>query len=250
MTKQNSIVTGKAELEALREACRLSAKLRDTLAKRVKLGKTPLELNEFTREWGIKHGVKNALKGYHGFPSYVCISVNDACCHGVPTDRPFASGDVVKLDVSLKFDGYHGDTCTTVIVGRGTPTADKLLQVAEGATRTGINHVKPGAWTGSIGHEIESYVKYHEHQLLREFTGHGIGKRLHMGPSMPNWGRMGTGDILVPGMVVTVEPIIVSGSTATKILEDNWTVQTLDRCLAAQFEHTILVTQDGHEILT
>jgi len=216
----------------------------------VEPGMTGLKIEKEAGKWIKRNGYQSAIKKYMGYPSLLCISVNFIAAHGVTNDREFQTGDVVKIEVALNHHGWFGDCCGVEIAGTGDAASEKLIQVSKGATAIGIQASQIGATTGDIGFTIEDYVKYHEHRVLKEFTGHGIGKKLHMGPSITSFGRPGTGDKIVENMAFTVEPIITHGNPSFVIEDDQWSVSMVDKAMTCQVEETIIITKSGPDILT
>lgn len=198
--------------------------------------------------------VQNAIPAplnYRGFPKSICTSVNHVVCHGIPSDdKILKNGDIINIDVTLIKDGFHGDTSKTFVVGQGSVRAERLVQTCKQSLYRGIQAVKPGACLGDIGHAIQSFTEKHHFSIVKEYCGHGIGRVFHDEPQVLHYGRPGTGITLQPGMIFTIEPMINAGKAAVKLLPDQWTVVTKDRQLTAQWEHTMLVTESGYEILT
>jgi methionyl aminopeptidase len=187
---------------------------------------------------------------YRGFPKSICTSVNYQVCHGIPGNKRLKKGDVVNIDITIIKDGYHGDTSKMFFVGEPSILARRLTRVTQEAMRVGIAQVKPGASLGDIGHAIQKFVEGRNYSVVREYCGHGIGREFHEEPQVLHYGKRGDGMALQPGMCFTVEPMVNAGKRYIKLLPDGWTVVTKDRSLSAQWEHTVLVTGGGHEILT
>jgi methionyl aminopeptidase len=187
---------------------------------------------------------------YKGFPKSICTSVNHQVCHGIPNEKKLKSGDIINVDITVIKDGYHGDTSKMFCVGEVSPFAKRLIKVTQEAMFLGIQEVKPGARLGDIGHAIQKHAESNRYSVVREFCGHGIGKKFHEEPQVLHYGKRGTGEELVQGMIFTIEPMINLGKKDVKVLPDGWVAVTKDRSLSAQFEHTVLVTADGYEILT
>ncbi len=187
---------------------------------------------------------------YRGFPKSICTSVNHQVCHGIPGDKTLKKGDIVNIDITVIKDGYHGDTSKMFFVGEPSIQARRLVQVTHECMMLGIQRVRAGARLGDIGHAIQRHAEAHGYSVVREYCGHGIGREFHEDPQVLHYGQPGTGMELVPGMTFTVEPMINAGRPDIKLLPDNWTVVTRDHSLSAQWEHTVLVTENGHEILT
>jgi methionyl aminopeptidase len=242
----------------MRAAGRLAAEILDAVEAEIRPGLTTGAIDRLVDELTRARGAVSAPYGYGGrsgstppFPAHCCTSVNDVVCHGIPDDRrPLEEGDIVNVDVTPILDGFHGDTSRTFLVGEVSPVARRLVGVTREALWRGIGAVRPGARVGDIGHAIQSFVEPQGFSVVREFTGHGIGRVFHAAPSVLHYGTPGTGEPLRPGMTFTIEPMINLGHWKTEILEDGWTAVTIDGSLSAQFEHTCLVTDDGVEILT
>lgn len=239
------------EQAKMRVAGRLAAEVLDMIAPHIQPGVTTDELDRLCHDYIVN--VQKAIPanvGYNGFPKTLCTSVNHVVCHGIPSDRKLKHGDIINLDVTVIRDGYHGDTSKMYYVGEPSVQARRLVQVAHDAMRTGIEMVRPGIRLGDIGHSIQEYAESHGFSVVREYCGHGIGRVYHEDPQVLHYGTPGTGLELQPGMCFTIEPMINAGKRHVKLLPDGWTVVTKDHSLSAQWEHTILVTDDGHEVLT
>ncbi len=208
------------------------------------------EINTLVHEFTIKNGAKPAPLNYRGFPKSVCVSVNEVICHGIPGNRMLRDGDIVNVDVTPILNGFYADASKTFFVGKPGPEAQKIIEVARESLKRGMSMVTPGNTIGDIGWAIQQYAEGQGCSVVREFVGHGVGFEFHEAPQIPHFGRKGEGIILVPGMVFTIEPMINLGQRHLKILADNWTAVTNDGSLSAQFEQTVLVTQDGFESLT
>ena len=245
-----------SDVEGMRLACRLAAEVLDMLTPHVKAGITTLQLDKLSLDYVvnvqgcISATVGYAPPGYPPFPSSICTSVNHVVCHGIPNDRPLKDGDIVNIDVTVIKDGWHGDTSRMFIVGEGSIQAKRLVQLTYEAMWKGIVRVKPGARLGDIGHAIQTFAENQGFSVVREFCGHGIGRKFHEEPQVLHYGRPGTMDELVPGMTFTIEPMINAGRREIRELGDGWTIVTKDRSLSAQWEHTVLVTDSGYEVLT
>ncbi len=216
----------------------------------IRPGITTDDINDLVHEFTIKAGAIPAPLNYHGFPKSVCTSVNHVVCHGIPTNKTLKEGDIVNVDVTSIIDGWHGDTSKTFFVGDPGIKARKITEVAQRALDIGISMVRPGATLGDIGHAIQTYVEAEKCSVVREYCGHGIGRRFHEEPQVLHFGHAGSGLELTPGMVFTIEPMVNIGRSSIKLLGDGWTVVTRDKSLSAQFEHTLAVTKDGVDILT
>jgi methionyl aminopeptidase len=242
---------GPAEIEKMRAAGRLASEILDRVAAEIRPGLCTGEIERLVIEMTLSRGATSAPLGYRGFPSHCCTSINDVVCHGIPDDaRKLEEGDIINVDVTPVVDGWHGDSSRTFLVGEVSPIARRLVADTYKAMWLGIRVVRPGARVGDIGHAIQTFAEAQGYSVVREFTGHGIGREFHTAPSILHFGVAGTGEELVPGMTFTVEPMINLGHWKTKILDDGWTAVTVDGTLSAQFEHTCLVTEDGVEVLT
>jgi methionyl aminopeptidase len=198
----------------------------------------------------LEAGATPAFKGYHGYPATICISVNEQVVHGIPSKRSLLAGDIVSLDMGAVLDGYYGDSAVTVPVGEVSAQAKELLRVTEEALFRGIDAVRPGSRVSDIGAAVQQHVEAAGFSVVREFVGHGIGTSLHEEPQVPNYGPGGSGPRLAEGMVIAIEPMVNVGSPKVKVLSDDWTAVSVDGSLSAHFEHTVVVSSDGCEILT
>jgi len=239
------------QIEKMRVAGRLAAEVLEMIAPHVKPGVTTEELDRLCYEHIVNvQGVIPANLGYRGFPKTICTSVNNVICHGIPGPKALKEGDIINIDVTVIKDGFHGDTSRMYYVGEPSILAKRLCTVTLEAMLRGIAVVRPGATLGDIGHAIQSYVEAQRFSVVREYCGHGIGQIYHEDPQVLHYGQPGTGEVLKPGMTFTVEPMVNAGARHTRLLPDGWTVVTKDRSLSAQWEHTVLVTETGVEILT
>jgi methionyl aminopeptidase len=245
------------EQEKMRVAGRLAAQVLDMITPYVRPGVSTEELDRLCHEYivGELQSIPAPLN-YRGsagttpFPKSICTSVNHVVCHGIPSDRVLRNGDILNIDVTVIKDGYHGDTSRMFMVGTPSIQAERLTRVCYDAMWRGIRAIRPGARLGDIGYAIQSYVEEQRYSVVREYCGHGIGRRFHEDPQVLHYGRPGTGVELVPGMTLTVEPMVNAGKRDVKLLSDGWTVVTKDHSLSAQWEHTVLVTETGFEVLT
>lgn len=239
------------EIEKMRVAGHLAADVLTMITPHVKAGITTDELDKLCHNYIVdEQQAIPAPLNYHGFPKSICTSVNHVICHGIPSDKKLKDGDIINIDITVIKDGYHGDTSMMFFVGKPSILAERLCRVARESMLIGINMVKPGIHLGDIGHAIQQHAEKEHFSVVREYCGHGIGKVFHEEPQVLHYGTPGTGIELKPGMTFTIEPMINAGKRHVKQLPDGWTVVTKDRSLSAQWEHTILVTDDGHEILT
>lgn len=245
------MITNKKDLKRARRAGKLASECLDRLCNMVKPGVTPLEIDAECYKWTTQRDAVPAPLNYKGFPNSCCISVNDVICHGIPNSIPFKDGDVVKIDVTPKYQKWHGDTCRTVIVGEPDQERISLVLTAHEAMWYGIRAIKPGATLMDIANAVNDYIKSTKYSLVREYGGHGIGRTFHMEPFVAYHPDHVAGhQELKVGQVITIEPMINLGGHETKLEADGWTVRTVDGSLSAQFEHTVLVTEDGYEVLT
>jgi methionyl aminopeptidase len=241
----------KKEIEKMRDSCKLASDVLEMISEHIQEGVTTHELDRICHDYIVDHGAYPSSLNYHGFPKSVCISPNDTVCHGIPSKKTrLNDGDILNIDVTVHYNGYHGDTSRMYAVGRISDRARRLIEVTEEAMYRGIAVVGPNKRLGDVGHAIQSFTEGQGYSVVRDYIGHGVGREFHEDPPVHHVGTPGTGLRLKPGMTFTIEPMINEGSHELKILNDNWTVLTQDGGLSAQFEHTILVTEHGHEILT
>ena len=243
------------ELDAMRDAGRHVAEVLLELRERVRPGITTAELDAYAEKAIGARGVESSFKGYdpHGLPAYpavLCVSVNDEIVHGIPGPRELRPGDVVSLDFGVSSGGWHGDSAVTVVVGEGDEEKRRLLEISRQSLDDAMEVMLPGHRLSDIGHRVQSTVEAAGFSVVRDFAGHGIGRAMHEPPWIPNYGQPGRGPRLLPGMVFAIEPMVTVGDPAVRVLDDEWTAVTADGSLAAHFEHTILVTEDGSETLT
>ncbi|MBW4611812.1 MAG: type I methionyl aminopeptidase [Desmonostoc vinosum HA7617-LM4] len=251
MKSETIVILSQRELDKMRQAGRLAAKLLQHLEPMVKPGVSTLELNDEAERWTQAYGAKSAPLGYKGYPKSICTSVNEVVCHGIPNAKQILKeGDIINIDVTLIVEGYHGDTSKTFFVGTPSPKAKKLVEVTNECRSRGIAEVKPGARIGDIGAAIQEYAEAQGFSVVRDFVGHGISNIFHTAPNIPHYGTRGKGKRLRPGMVFTIEPMINEGTYEVEVLSDGWTAVTRDRKLSAQCEHTLAVTEEGVEIFT
>ena len=239
------------EQEKMRVAGRLAAEVLDMIGPHVQPGVSTDELDRICNEYIVNtQKTIPANVGYNGFPKTICSSVNHVVCHGIPNDKKLKNGDIINIDVTVIKDGFHGDTSKMFFVGEPSVLARRLVQVTHEAMLLGVEMVRPGARLGDIGHAIQQFAENHGFSVVREYCGHGIGRIYHEDPQVLHYGSPGVGLELKSGMTFTIEPMINAGKRHVKMLPDGWTVVTKDHSLSAQWEHTILVTDKGHEILT
>ncbi len=239
------------ELAVMKEACRISAGALKVIGQAVEPGVTTGELDRLAERYILSQGAVPNFKNYNGYPATACISINDGVIHGIPSDkRIIRAGDIVSVDLGAMFEGYHGDNAATFAAGDISPEAKRLIDTTEASLYEGIKAARAGGRIGDIGHAIQSYVESRGFSVVRDFVGHGIGTQLHEAPEVPNFGTPGRGIRLLPGMTIAIEPMINSGKSDVKVLSDGWTVLTKDGSLSAHFEHTVVITADGPQIMT
>jgi methionyl aminopeptidase len=238
------------EIETMRRSGKITARVLTDLMKTARAGMTTAELDAIA-EKGIRDlGGVPTFKGYHGFPASICASVNDEVVHGIPGSRVLRDGDVLSIDIGTTLDGYVSDSAATVAIGNVSQEAQRLMDVTQECLMVGIAQMQRGKRVGDIGAAVQAHAEKNGYGVVRELVGHGVGRAMHEEPQVPNYGKAGTGVELRPGLVLAIEPMITQDSYAVKILKDGWTVVTADGKLAAHFEHTIAVTDDGPKILT
>jgi len=244
------IVKSDDALARMRVSCRIAALVRDSVAAEICPGVTTGNLAAYADELIRREGAKSAFLGYRGFPGHICVSVNDGVVHGIPGSRRIEVGDIVSIDIGVVKDGYHGDTATTVMVGVTSPGVITLVRTAERALNEAIVRAQAKRRLSDISHTVETLAKQAGFSVVRDFVGHGIGKKLHEDPQIPNFGRSGRGPKLREGMTLAIEPMINMGVAEVDVQEDGWTVVTRDRQPSAHFEHTIAVRKGEPEIMT
>ncbi len=243
-------IKSEKEIELMRKAGYLVSLTHQYLKPFVKAGITTKELDNLAEKFIREHDGIPSCKGYEGFPCALCVSVNDEVVHGIPSNRKLQNGDIVTIDMVIGYKGYQGDAAWTYAVGEIDEEKKYLMEHTEQALYEGIKEVKPGTHIGDISHAVEVYATEHNLGVVRELCGHGIGTDMHEDPEVPNFGKPGVGPRLKEGMVICIEPMLNAGSRNVALLDDDWTVVTLDGKPAAHYEHTVLVTKDGYEILT
>lgn len=240
-----------AEIEKMRVAGRLAAEVLEMIEPYVRAGVTTEELNQICHDYIVnEQKAIPAPLNYNGFPKSICTSVNHQVCHGIPGPKKLKDGDIVNIDITVIKDEYHGDTSKMFIIGKPSILADRLIRITQECLYLGIEQVKPGARLGDIGAAIQQHAENNRFSVVREYCGHGIGKIFHEPPNVLHYGTKGSGEELHTGMIFTIEPMINAGKREVKLLPDKWTVVTKDHSLSAQWEHTILVTETGYEVLT
>jgi methionyl aminopeptidase len=241
---------GTEGFDGMRRAGRLAAEILDALVPHVVPGVTTGEIDAIVQRMTLEAGGVPATLGYRGYTKSCCTSINHVVCHGIPGDKALKDGDIVNIDVTPILDGWHGDTSRMYLVGDVPLKARKLVDVTYECLMLGLEQAKPGKRLGDISHAIQSHAEKHRYGVVRDFCGHGLGRLFHDSPEVIHAGRPGTGPELKPGMFFTVEPMINIGRADVKLLDDGWTAVTRDRSLSAQFEHSIGITEDGHEVFT
>ncbi len=244
------IIKSDEEITAMRQAGKIAATVLEVLKLQVRPGMRTKELDVMAARELERLGAKPSFKGYRGFPANLCVSVNDEIVHGIPGERVLDEGDIVSLDFGAIFMGFHGDAAMTVGMGKISSQAKLLMETTEGALKAGIAAAYPGARLGDISAAIQQYAESRGYSVVREYTGHGIGREMHEEPQIPNFGLPGTGPILKKGMTLALEPMVNAGDWRTRLGDDRWTVLTADGSLSAHFEHTIAITDAEPEVLT
>ena len=239
------------EQDCMRTSGRMAAEVLDMIGEHVAPGISTNELDAICHDYIVnRQRAIPAPLDYRGFPKSICTSVNHVVCHGIPGERVLKNGDFLNIDITVIKDGFHGDTSRMFFVGKPTVAGQRVAKVSHEAMKIGIEMVAPGVRLGDIGHAIQQHVESHRCSIVREYCGHGIGREFHEDPQVLHYGRCGTGMELQSGMTFTIEPMVNAGRRHVKLLPDGWTVVTKDHSLSAQWEHTVLVTEDGHEVLT
>jgi len=239
-----------ADFAGMRAAGQLAAQTLDMIALHVQPGTTTAALDTLCHQFIHAHGATPAPLNYRGFPKSICTSLNHVVCHGIPGDRRLLEGDILNIDVTVVLDGWYGDSSRMYAAGTPSTKAAKLIDITHEAMMRGVAAVKPGATLGDLGHAIQVYVEANRFSVVRDFCGHGIGRRFHEAPNILHFGRLGEGPVLRPGMFFTIEPMVNAGRPEVKVLDDGWTAVTRDRSLSAQFEHMVGVTETGCEVFT
>lgn len=239
------------ELKVMREACRISAEALKLAGSAVEPGVTTAELDKIAEKYILSQGAKPNFKNYNGYPATACISINNEVIHGIPSKkRVIQAGDIVSIDLGACFEGYHGDNAATFACGDISDEAKRLMDTTRESLYEGIAAAVSGGRLGDIGAAVQQYVEKRGYSVVRQFVGHGIGTKLHEAPEVPNFGTQGRGIRLMPGMTLAIEPMINIGGPDVKVMPDGWTVLTKDGSLSAHFEHTIVITPDGPQIMT
>lgn len=238
------------EIATMRLGGKIASRILDELKNRVREGVTTLELDKMAEKMIFTAGAKPSFKGYHNYPNSICVSVNEAVVHGIPKNRVLKNGDIVSLDIGIYYKGFHTDMAYTYAVGNVSKEAQKLIDVTQKSLDAGIKLCKAGRFLGDVQAAIQNAIEKEGFAVIRVLAGHGVGRKLQELPSIPNYGKVGTGVKLQEGMTLALEPMVSAGDWRVKILEDGWTVVTRDHSLSAHFEHTVAITQNGPQILT
>jgi len=244
------ILKSKSEIEKMAVACRIVAEVLQEIVHAVRPGLTTLDLDALAERNIRLRGAVPAFKGYRGFPNTLCVALNEQVVHGIPSKRRLQAGDIIGLDLGAKWEGYYGDAAVTIPVGQIPLEAEKLLATTREALAIGLKEVCPGTHLSNISHAIQRFAESRGYNVVRAFVGHGIGTALHEEPQVPNFGPPGRGPRLKTGMVLAIEPMVNLGDADVEILDDGWTVVTADSQLSAHFEHTVAITDEGHQVLT
>ncbi len=251
--ERNIVIKSPTEITTLREAGRITARALDTVRQLVQPGITTAELNTAAEEVIRKHGAIPTFKGYPGpypYPASICVSINEQLVHGIPSKRRLQAGEIVSIDCGSTFEGFVGDAAITVGVGDISPEAHRLIEVTEQALYEGIRKMRAGNRVGDVSAAIQKYVESYGFYVTREYTGHGVGRQMHEGPQVPNYGIPGRGQVLRPGMTIALEPMVLVGTSQTRVLPDQWTVVSADGSLTAHYEHSVAITENEPLILT
>jgi methionyl aminopeptidase len=244
------IIKSEREIAIMRQAGRIVATVLEILCQQVRPGMKTKELDIIAAREAERLGAKPSFKGYRGFPANLCVSVNDEVVHGIPGERVLGEGDIVSLDFGAIYEGFQGDAAVSIGVGKITPQARGLLDTTEGGLKAGIAAARAGARLGDISAAMQNYAESRGYSIVREYSGHGIGREMHEEPQIPNFGFPGTGPVLKKGMTLALEPMVNVGDWRTRVGDDHWTVLTADGSLSAHFEHTIAITDGEAEVLT
>ena len=244
------IIKSEKEIAVMRQAGRIVATILEILSEQVRPGMKTKELDIIAERELKKLGARSSFKGYRGYPASLCVSVNDEIVHGIPGERVLNEGDIVSLDFGAIYNGFQGDAAVTVAVGKVSPAAKRLIEATRGSLEAGIAAARPGARLGDISAAIQNYAESRGYSVVREYTGHGIGREMHEEPQIPNFGLPGTGPVLKKGMTLALEPMLNAGDWHTRLADDHWTVLTADGSLSAHFEHTIAINDAEPEVLT
>ncbi len=243
-------IKSEREIELLRVAGNIVHETREYLRPYIKEGITTKELDTLAEEFILSKGATPSFKGLNDFPASICVSINQEVVHGIPSKRKLRNGDIVSIDIGACYKGYHGDSAWTFAVGEVSPKKQALMEHTKESLFKGLEQIKPGNRIGDISHAVETHAKKYNLGVVRELVGHGVGTSVHEEPDVPNYGEPHRGPVLKEGMVLAVEPMLTLGRRDICILDDEWTIETIDNSPAAHYEHTVVVTKDGYEILT
>lgn len=243
-------IKNKKQIEGIRASCQMLSAMYDALKPLVQPGVTPKDLDRFAYEFIVKNGGRPAFLGYEGYPATLCVSVNEVVIHGIPGSKPLKEGDIVGIDSGIDLNGYFSDAAITLPVGKISPEAQKLLNVTRECLDLAIAQVKPNARISDISRAVFAHATKNGFKVVRQYCGHGVGLDIHEDPQIPNYVSAGPNPRIMPGMVLAIEPMINVGTSDVRVLDDDWTVVTMDGSLSAHFEHTVLVTDSGCEVLT
>lgn len=243
-------VKSEKEIDRIRESCRIVRETLEFVGSRIQAGMSTREVDELVERYIRASGANPSCLGYGGFPASACVSVNEVVVHGIPNDRILKDGDIVSVDVVADKDGYHGDACRTFCIGAVSPDVKQLVKVTEECFFKGIEGLRAGTPLYDIGYRVQKHAESHGYGVIRSYTGHGIGREMHEDPSVPNFGKLGTGMRLRAGTVLCIEPMIAMGDWRVQVLRDGWTAVTTDRKPAAHYENTVVIREDGVEVLT
>ncbi len=249
-TSPGIIIKTEEQIEAIRKSCQVVKKSFEILEGRIKAGITTNQINDWVHEFLLDHGAFPAPLNYENFPKSICTSVNDVICHGIPDNRELRDGDILNIDITSVLKRHYGDCSRMYLIGEVSPAAKRLVEVTRECLDIGIDQVKPFNTIGDIGYAIERHAHRYGYSVVRNYAGHGTGLKFHEEPVVNHFGRRKTGPVMVPNMIFTIEPMINIGKYKCKVLDDGWTAMTVDGSLSAQWEHTVLVTESGVEILT
>lgn len=245
------ITKSEREINLMKEAGRVVALVFKTLEEKIHPGMTTLDIDSIVEKTMLDNNCIPAEKGYYGYPASACVSVNDTLIHGIPSNKiVIHEGDIVSVDIVATYKGYSADACRTYKVGTLTERANRIVDITKQAFFEAVKLVRPGAHIGDISEAIQKFVESHGYNVVREYTGHGIGSHMHEDPSIPNYGRSGTGPVISKGMALCIEPMVLEGRKDVRTLGDGWTVKSKDGKLTAHYENTVIVTEDGYEIIT
>ena len=245
------IIKSPRELALMKEAGRVVGLVFKTLKEKIRPGMSTLDIDAIVEKTMLDNNCTPAEKGYYGYPASACVSVNDVLVHGIPSSKIILKeGDIVSVDIVATYKGYMADACRTYMVGTVSNRAERLVRVTKEAFFEAVKLVKPGAFVGDLSHRIQEYVESFGYNVTRDYTGHGIGSHMHEDPSIPNYGKAGTGTKLEPNMTICIEPMVLEGRKDTRVLPDGWTAKAKDGKLTAHYENTVIVTESGYEIIT